>query len=62
MTEVEQLRSIVQDCQKLLAAHQPPRGPDAQTTIAALLDILDGPRARAAKQARGSENADSNPG
>lgn len=51
MTELEQLRSIVQDCQKLLAAHLEPRGPDASTTITALLEILDGPRARSAQRA-----------
>ena len=46
--ETEQSRSIIEDCQKLLFAHLEQRGPDAKTTITALLEILDGPRARQA--------------
>lgn len=38
---------IISDCQRILAEHLPPDGPDAKTTISRLLEILDGPRSRA---------------
>ena len=47
MDQIEQLQSIIRDCQKILTAHLVPGGPDAKTTITDLLEILDGPRARA---------------
>ena len=36
--------AIITDCQRILAEHLPPDGPDARTTISRLLEILDGPR------------------
>ena len=48
----DELHSIIADCQKILAAHLEPGGPDATATITALLEILDGPRARAVQRAR----------
>ena len=50
--DTEQLRSIIEDCQKILASHLEPTGPDAKATISELLKVLDGPRARSAGVAR----------
>lgn len=41
-------RQIIRDCQAIIARHLPPDGPSAKDTITDLLEILDGPRARAA--------------
>ena len=43
------LASIIADCQSLLTDYLVPGGTDEQTTLNKLLEILDGPRWRAAK-------------
>lgn len=56
--DTEELRSIIEDCQRILAAHLEPTGPDAKATITALLEILDGPRARAVQGAQATERGE----
>jgi len=42
------LVGLIHKAQTILAHHLPPDGPDAKTTISALLGLLDGPESRAA--------------
>lgn len=42
------LVALIHKAQSILARHLPPGGPDAKTTISALLGLLDGPESRAA--------------
>lgn len=42
------LVALIHKAQSILAHHLPPDGPDAKTTISALLGLLDGPESRAA--------------
>lgn len=42
------LVALIHKAQSILAQHLPPDGPDAKTTISALLGLLDGPESRAA--------------
>lgn len=42
------LVALVHKAQIILAKHLPPDGPNAKTTISALLGLLDGPESRAA--------------
>lgn len=42
------LVALIHKAQMILAHHLPPDGPDAKTTISALLGLLDGPESRAA--------------
>ena len=42
------LVALIHKAQIILAHHLPPDGPDAKTTISALLGLLDGPESRAA--------------
>lgn len=49
--KIGQLVKLIEDAQSILAAHIEPTGPSKADTIDALLDLLDGPRSRAALSA-----------
>jgi len=48
---------LVHKAQSILAKHLPPDGPDANTTIRSLLDLLDGPESRTTHPANGAREA-----
>jgi len=50
MNRLAELEAIIVDCQGILTDYLPPDGIDAQAALNRLLDILDGPRSRAALQ------------
>lgn len=44
---IDDLEAIIRDCQDVLTAYLPPDGMSRKDAISCLLEILDGPRARA---------------
>lgn len=53
-TAVADLTALVTDAQAILAKYLPPNGISKADTITALLELLDGPRARTALTAAGA--------